>query len=146
MSGEQSPCVVWLIEDNPGDARLVREAIVNTRAAAILCVFDDGRAALDELRAAPAPERSPRPNLILLDLNLPRFDGRSVLGEIKKDPKSMHIPVVVWTSSDAPQDVRICYELHANGYVKKPGRLDGLMTALKSLVEFWARVAILPAD
>ncbi len=108
------PIAILLVEDNPGDARLVREALKSAGIDSLLTVARDGEEALDLLRGARPAVEAVRPDLILLDLNLPRKDGRELLAEIKQDPSLQRIPVVVLTSSAAAQDIRTAYELQAN--------------------------------
>ena len=130
---------VLLVEDNPGDIRLVREALATGPIALQLTVAEDGEQALKLIRDA-----SRRPDLILLDLNLPAVDGRTVLRQLKSDPAYLSTPVVVLTSSDAPQDVWSAYQLHANCYLVKPADFADLERALHKLIEFWAQLAQLP--
>jgi two-component system, chemotaxis family, response regulator Rcp1 len=130
---------VLLVEDNPGDIRLVREALATGPIALQLTVAEDGEQALRLLRDA-----SRRPDLILLDLNLPAVDGRTVLRQLKSDPAYLCTPIVVLTSSDAPQDVWSAYQLHANCYLVKPADFAEFERALHKLVEFWAELAQLP--
>ncbi len=134
------PLSVLLVEDNPGDVRLVREALAQTADATTLQVAPDADSALAVLRG----DGNGTPQLVLLDLNLPSRDGRFLLSAIKSHQEIRRLPVIVWTSSDAPHDVRTCYGLHANAFVKKPGRLDEYLTFIRTCIEFWARTAILP--
>jgi two-component system, chemotaxis family, response regulator Rcp1 len=130
---------VLLVEDNPGDIRLVREALASGAISLRLTIAQDGLEALTLL------QRSGRmPDLILLDLNLPSLDGRSLLRRIKVDPRLLRIPVVVLTNSDAPQDVSSAYDLHANCYLVKPADFSGFERSLHQLVDFWAGLAHLP--
>jgi CheY-like chemotaxis protein len=135
---------VLLVEDNPGDVRLTREALGEARREISLNVVNDGLDALRFLRREPPYASAPRPNLILLDLNLPKKDGREVLKEIKTDEELKEIPVVVMTTSDAQADVRRAYGLHANCYVTKPADFDAFVTLVKSLEQFWLSVARIP--
>ena len=147
---------ILLVEDNPGDVRLVREALgtfaptggAPARPRAVwshLHVVDDGIAALDFLhRRAPWQER-PRPDLILLDLNLPRMDGCELLGAVKGDPSLCTIPVVVLTTSQAEEDVRRAYDLHANCCLTKPADLECFIATVRAIEEFWLTVVRLPA-
>lgn len=130
---------ILLVEDNPGDIRLVREAFDHGARPLRLTIVHDGLEALMILQRAHR-----KPDLILLDLNLPGLDGRSVLRRIKSAPETMRIPVVVLTNSDAPQDVRGAYDLHANCYLVKPPDYAGFERALRQLVDFWGEVAHLP--
>jgi len=132
---------VLLVEDNPGDVRLTREALGETGRNLTLSVVNDGLDALRFLRREAPYEDAPRPNLILLDLNLPKKDGREVLEEIKTDDELKLIPVVVMTTSDAHADIRRAYRLHANCYVTKPADFDAFVGLVKSLEQFWLATA-----
>ncbi|RMD80069.1 MAG: response regulator [Gammaproteobacteria bacterium] len=138
------PAEVLLVEDNPADARLTREALREAGLRGRIHVVEDGVGALGFLRREGAYARAPRPDLVLLDLNLPRKDGREVLREIKADPELRSIPVVVLTTSCSEEDVLLSYQLHANCYVTKPADLDQFLETLRSLQGFWLRVARLP--
>jgi CheY-like chemotaxis protein len=127
---------VLLIEDNPGDARLAREAL-RGRPDVRLSVATDGDAGLDFLRRRGAYAAAPRPDLVLLDLNLPGTPGREVLTQIKADGDLRRIPVVVLTSSQSEQDVRDAYDLHANCFVTKPEEPDAYFGAVRAVAEFW---------
>ena len=133
-----------LVEDNPGDVRLTREAWKEARIPNRLHVVGDGLEALSFLRREGRHADAVRPHLILLDLNLPKKDGRAVLAEIKKDPDLKHIPVVILTTSKAEQDVIQSYGLHANGYVSKPLDMDHFIQVVRSIEEFWLATATLP--
>jgi CheY-like chemotaxis protein len=135
---------VLMIEDNPGDARLAREALKESPLPTRLSVVADGDAGLDFLRRRQAHAAAPRPDLILLDLNLPGKSGREVLAEIKADPDLRRIPVVVLTSSQADKDVRDSYDLHANCYVTKPVDLDQFLRVVRAIEDFWLTVVKLP--
>ena len=135
---------ILLVEDNPGDVELTREALDETKLRTNLSVVHDGVEALAFLRREGAHADAPRPDLILLDLNLPRKDGRGVLAEIKQDPALTTIPVVVLTSSEAEQDIARAYELHANCYVTKPVDLDQFVKIVQSIEQFWFTVVKLP--
>jgi chemotaxis family two-component system response regulator Rcp1 len=135
---------ILLVDDNRADVELVRRSLGAGPAAPRLVVADDGVEALRLLRETPSREHA-RPDLILLDLNLPRKDGHQVLAEIKEDPRLRHIPVVVLTSSNAERDISSAYELHANCYLTKPMDIDGFTDALRSLQEFWLSFAKLPS-
>jgi CheY-like chemotaxis protein len=132
------------VEDSPGDARLTREALRDGKIHTNLSVVPDGEAALDFLRRRGPYAQAPRPDLILLDLNLPRKPGREVLAEIKADEQLKSIPVVVLTSSQAEQDVLASYALNANCYVTKPVDLDQFIRVVHSIEEFWLTVVKLP--
>ena len=137
---------VLLVEDNPGDVRLTREALSDAKVAHRLTVARDGLEALAALRREGRFANAPRPDIILLDLNLPRKDGRAVLAEIKKDPDLRRIPVVVLTTSKAEEDVLRSYDLHANCYIPKPLDLEQFITVVKSIEDFWFTVAKLPSE
>jgi two-component system, chemotaxis family, response regulator Rcp1 len=135
---------ILLVEDNPGDVELTREALHDSKVHMRLSVVNDGVEALAFLKREARYPDAPRPDLILLDLNLPKKDGRAVLGEIKQDPSLKHIPVVILTSSQAEQDILRAYDLHANCYVTKPVDLDQFITIVKSIEQFWFTVVKLP--
>jgi two-component system, chemotaxis family, response regulator Rcp1 len=140
----RKPAHVLLVDDNPGDVRLMQEALRECRLDLCLTVAGDGEEALQILkhRAPNAPAR--KPDLILLDLNLPGRNGKEVLLEIKTDPELQHIPVIVMTTSRAEQDVRRVYNLNANCYITKPLDLDEFLHVVRSIENFWFRVATLP--
>jgi chemotaxis family two-component system response regulator Rcp1 len=139
-----SPIKILLVEDNPGDARLTTEALRSTKLRNHLTVVDDGFEALALLRQEGVHQGAPRPDLILLDLNLPGKDGREVLAEIKADPEFRRIPVVVMTSSRAEEDVCRSYDLHANCYITKPIDLAQFIKVVQSIEDFWLTVVRLP--
>jgi CheY-like chemotaxis protein len=143
---KSTPFEILLVEDNPGDVRLTEETLGESRVAHSLSVVRDGADAIAFLRCEDSYANAPRPHLILLDLNLPKKDGREVLAEIKSDEHLRLIPVVVLTTSEAEQDVRKAYELHANCYVTKPVELDEYIGAVKSVVEFWLGTVKLPGN
>jgi two-component system, chemotaxis family, response regulator Rcp1 len=138
------PVEILLVEDNPGDVRLTKEALKEGKVRNNLHVVDDGVKALAFLRRDDPYVDAVRPDLVLLDLNLPRKSGREVLEEIKKDPSLRHIPVVVLTSSEAEQDIVRAYDLHANCYISKPVDLDQFITVVKSIEDFWFSIVKLP--
>ncbi len=140
------PIDILLVEDNPGDADLAREALEDTKLHNRLHVVDDGEKALAFLRRQGAYAGVPRPDLILLDLNLPRKDGREVLAEIKTDDHLKRIPVVILTTSRAEEDVLKTYNLHANCYISKPIDLNQFMRVVKSIEDFWLSIVVLPPD
>jgi CheY-like chemotaxis protein len=144
LHASQSPIEILLVEDNPGDVRLTREALRDGKVRNNLNVVDDGVKALEFLRRQGDFGEAPRPDLILLDLNLPRMSGREVLTEIKSDPELRSIPVVVLTTSQAEQDIVKAYELNANCYVTKPVDLDQFITVVKSIEDFWLTIVRLP--
>lgn len=135
---------ILLVEDNPGDARLAQEALKEGQMSSRLQVVVDGVEAMSFLRREGGYANAPRPNLVLLDLNLPRKDGRQVLAEMKADPELRRIPVVVLTTSQAEQDILRSYDLHANCYITKPVDLDRFISVVRSIEEYWCSVATLP--
>jgi chemotaxis family two-component system response regulator Rcp1 len=136
--------VILLVEDNPGDVRLAMEALKEGTVRNKLNVVPDGVEALAFLHRQGKYATSPRPDLIVLDLNLPRKDGREVLAEIKADGVLKSIPVVVLTTSRAQEDILRSYELHANCYIPKPVDLDQLIDVVKGINEFWFSMVTLP--
>lgn len=141
---EALPIEVLLIEDDPGDVLMTREAFAEHKVGNTLRVFSDGAEALAYLRREGEHANATRPDLILLDLNLPRRDGREVLAEIKGDPELHHIPVVVLTTSAADEDILRSYELHANAYVTKPVDFDRFIAVVRQIDEFFVSVVKLP--
>jgi two-component system, chemotaxis family, response regulator Rcp1 len=137
---------ILLIEDNPGDVRLTHEALRDGKVQNHLSVVRDGEEALAFLHREGSYAQSPRPGLILLDLNLPRKNGRQVLAEIKADPALMTIPVVVLTTSTADEDVSSSYGLHANAYIQKPVDLDQFLRVVQAVEEFWLTLVTLPGQ
>jgi len=137
---------VLLIEDNPGDVRLTREALKEARIAVNLHVANDGLEAMKMLRQEAPYGGQPMPDLVLLDLNMPKMDGREVLRLIKTDEKLKHIPVVVLTTSGAEKDIAQAYGMHANCYITKPVELDQFMEIVKSIEGFWLTVVKLPKN
>jgi len=135
---------ILLVEDNPGDARLAQEALKEGGHPSRLDVVVDGVEAMSFLRREGHYRNAPRPHLVLLDLNLPRKDGRQVLAEMKADPDLRRIPVVVLTTSQADQDVTRSYDLHANCYITKPVDLDRFIAVVRSIEEYWCSVVTLP--
>ena len=135
---------ILMVEDNPGDVRLTREALKGGKVLNQLHVVEDGVAALDFLYRRPPHENAPRPDLILLDLNLPKMDGREVLSRIKSDDALKVIPVVVLTTSQAEEDVLRAYRLSANCYVTKPVDLYQFNRIVQAIEEFWLTVVSLP--
>jgi CheY-like chemotaxis protein len=136
---------VLLVEDSAAEARLAREALRETRFPVELHVASDGVQAMDFLRRQGQYRDAPTPHLVLLDLNLPRKDGREVLQDIKSDPVLRRIPVVVLTTSQAESDIIRAYELYANCYIQKPLELDGFIEIVKSIHRYWLQMAELPA-
>jgi CheY-like chemotaxis protein len=146
MGGHTRPIEVLLVEDNPADVRLTQEAFKEGRVANHLSVVNDGVAAMDFLRRDPPYQGAPRPDLILLDLNLPRKSGREVLQEIKSDPVLRRIPVMILTTSKADQDLHKAYNLHANCYITKPVDLQQFLNVVKSIEHFWFNIVTLPSE
>ncbi|MBV9722541.1 MAG: response regulator [Mycobacterium sp.] len=144
MTLENRPIVVLLIEDDPGDELITREVFKDNKFHNTLNVARDGQEGLDYLYQRGAYRDAPQPDLILLDLNLPKYDGRQLLEKIKTDPDLCHIPVVVLTTSSAEQDILRSYRLHANAYVTKPVDLDQFMHAVRQIDEFFVQVVRLP--
>jgi two-component system, chemotaxis family, response regulator Rcp1 len=138
------PVEILLVEDNPGDARLTIEALREGKIRNNLHHAKDGVEALEFLRREGAHAGAPSPDIILLDLNLPRKDGREVLAELKEDPRLRLIPVVVLTTSEAEQDIVRTYQLHANCYITKPVDLDKFITIVRAIEDFWLAIVRLP--
>ena len=137
---------ILLVEDNPGDVRLTQEAFRQGRIAHRLSVVSDGEEALSFLRKTGQYANAPRPDLILLDLGLPKRDGREVLQDVKNDPELRNIPVVVLTTSDAEQDIRRAYKFYANSYMIKPVQVDEFLRKIRCLEIFWLKVVRLPHE
>lgn len=140
------PIHILLVEDNPGDARLTMEAFKEARQPCRFSHVSDGQEALQLLRRIAPHAGATRPDLILLDLNLPRKDGRELLAEIKTDPLLRRIPVIVLTTSQADSDIQRAYDLNANCYVPKPADLDQFLKVVRCIDDFWLSVAKLPAE
>ena len=140
------PIDILLVEDNPGDARLTKEILKESKVRNDLIVVNNGQDALAFLRMEGKYHAQPRPDLILLDLNLPKKDGREVLAEIKADPDLKRIPVVILTSSKADEDIEKSYDLHANCYISKPVDLEQFVRVVRSVEDFWLAIVKLPPD
>jgi chemotaxis family two-component system response regulator Rcp1 len=140
------PVDILLVEDNPGDVRLAKEALKECKIDNTVYVAQDGIEALAFLRKEGEHEKAPRPDLILLDLNLPRKDGREVLKEIKADRELRRIPVVVLTTSKLEQDVIKAYDLHANCYIIKPVDFQQFLGVVRDIESFWLTVVKLPPE
>jgi len=140
------PVEVLLVEDNPGDVRLTQEALKDGRVMVNLTVACDGVEAMEFLRRQPPFDAKPRPDLILLDLNLPKKNGREVLEEIKADDELKRIPVIVMTTSKAEQDIHKAYNLNANCYITKPVDLDEFLNVVRSIEDFWLTIVTLPRE
>ncbi len=138
------PIEVLLVEDSPGDARLTQEAFREANPAVHLCVVADGVEAMSFLKREGVNARVPRPDLILLDLNLPKMDGRQVLARIKDDNNLRTIPTVILTTSEAEADILKSYELQANCYLSKPVQLEAFENLVKSINDFWLTKVKLP--
>ena len=138
------PLEILLVEDNPGDVRLIQEALREAKSRHQLRIVRDGVEAMTYLRKLTPYVASARPDLIMLDLNLPKKDGREVLSEIKSDPELRRIPVVVLTTSDAPSDIITSYDLFANCYVAKPASLSQLVSTIHAIERFWLSTVTLP--
>ncbi|MBT2429550.1 response regulator [Streptomyces sp. ISL-112] len=144
MTAPAQPVEVLLVEDDPGDELMTREAFEDNKIGNTLHVVRDGEEALDFLYRRGRHTGAPRPDLILLDLNLPKYDGRQILQKIKSDEDLAHIPVVVLTTSSAEEDILRSYKLHANAYVTKPVDLDQFIAAVRQIDEFFVTVVRLP--
>jgi CheY-like chemotaxis protein len=138
------PIDILLAEDNLADVRLTQEALKDGKISNTLYVVNDGVEAMAFLRAEGKYENMLAPDLFLLDLNMPRMDGREVLREVKSDPKLKHIPIIILTTSDAEIDILKSYELHANCYITKPVDFDKFVAVVKQIEEFWFSIVHLP--
>jgi chemotaxis family two-component system response regulator Rcp1 len=138
------PIDVLLVEDSPGDARLTQEAFRGINRSVLLLVASDGVEAMAFLRREGRYVHAPRPDLILLDLNLPKMDGREVLAHIKGDDSLKTIPAVILTTSESEADIEKCYQLRANCYLRKPVQLDEFENLVKSINDFWLTMVTLP--
>ena len=144
FGGGKMPIEILLVEDSAGDVRLTREAFRDAKVLVNLHVVPDGEEAMAFLGREGKNADKPRPDLILLDLNLPKKDGRAVLSEIKGNPNLKTIPVVILTTSASKADVFKSYLLHANCYISKPVNLDGFLKVVESIDEFWLSIVRLP--
>jgi two-component system, chemotaxis family, response regulator Rcp1 len=140
------PVDILLVEDNPGDARLAAEALKDAKVKNRIYHVEDGVEAMNFLRRRAGYSDAVRPDLILLDLNLPKMDGREVLAEIKADPQLKRIPVVVLTISKDEEDILRSYNLHANCYISKPIDFDQFVKVVHSIENFWMTIVTLPSD
>lgn len=138
------PIEILLVEDNPGDARLAKEALKESKLKNNLYIADDGVEAMDFLYQKGKYKDMPRPDLVILDLNLPKKDGREVLADIKNDDDLKRIPVVILTISKAEEDILKSYNLHANCFISKPIDLDQFIKVVKSIEDFWLTIVKLP--
>lgn len=137
---------ILMVEDNPGDVRLTREALDGAKVRNQISVAQDGVEALSFLRKEGKYANTPHVDLILLDLNLPKKDGREVLAEIKADENLRRIPVVILTSSQAEQDIVNAYDLHANAYISKPVDLEQFLQVVGAIENFWLEIVNLPSE
>ena len=143
---QQKPIEILMVEDSPSDAQLTIEALHAAKIANRLTHVEDGVEALRFLRREGPHADAPRPDLILLDLNLPRKDGREVLEELKRDPNLKVIPVVILTTSRSEEDVLRSYQLHANCYITKPVDFSKFMEVVKAIEQFWLTIVTLPGE
>jgi len=141
-----TPVEILLVEDNPGDVRLTQEALKESKVTNNLSVAEEGVEALAFLKREGKYADAPRPDLLLLDLNLPKKDGRELLEEIKADEHLRRIPVVVLTTSKAEEDILRMYDQHANCYITKPIDFDQFIDVVKSIEDFWLTIVKLPTD
>ena len=141
-----TPVEILLVEDNPGDVRLTQEALKESKVTNNLSVAEDGVEALAFFKREGKYADAPRPDLLLLDLNLPKKDGRELLEEIKVDDNLKRIPVVVLTTSKAEEDIIRMYDQHANCYITKPIDFDQFINVIKSIEDFWLTIVKLPTD
>lgn len=144
--GALRPVEILLVEDNPGDVRLTVEALKEGRMNNRLSVVSDGVEALEFLRRQGRFADAPRADLVLLDLNLPKRDGREVLAEIKRDPELRRTPVVILTTSKADEDVLASYDLHANCFITKPVDFEQFISVVRTIDDFWLTVVRLPSE
>jgi CheY-like chemotaxis protein len=135
---------ILVVEDNEGDVEMTQRALSRAESPCTLTIANDGLHALDILRPAPGMEAPVPPQLILLDINMPRMDGKELLTAVKSDARLRHIPVVMFTSSESPVDIRECYELHASCYVVKPFNGRQYAEVLHEVVNFWSSASRLP--
>lgn len=142
----EKPVEILLVEDSPLDIKMIQEAFQNDEISNNLYVVNDGEDALEFVKKSGKYSHSPRPDIVFLDLNLPRKDGKDVLAEMKSDSTLRQIPVVVLTSSRAGRDVLSIYDLHANCYINKPTDINHFLETIKSISKFWLTVVDLPSD
>lgn len=140
MSDSAEAIHILIVEDNPGDARLAEEALTEGKVSNKITLAKDGVEAMDYLKN----EDNPCPDLIFLDLNLPKMNGKDVLAEIKKDPRLKRIPVIILTTSNADEDISSTYDLHANCYITKPVGFDQFIEVIQSVENFWFSIVKLP--
>jgi len=142
--GPEARINLLLVEDDPGDAMMTREALAEAKVAHELHVVDNGESAIEFLKQEGPYRDAPRPDLIFLDLNLPRVDGREVLAFVKGDESLRRIPLVILTTSDSEDDIATGYDLHANAYVTKPVDFESFLSAVRQVDDFFLTVARLP--
>jgi CheY-like chemotaxis protein len=135
---------ILLIEDNPGDVELIQEALRSGRVLTCINVATDGELAMAFLNRSAGFENAPHPDLILLDLNIPKKDGYEVLREVRNHPSVSHVPVVILTSSQAESDIAKSYNLHANCFISKPVEVDEFLTVVRSIGQFWLSIVKIP--
>jgi len=140
------PIEILLVEDNPVDVLMTRHALQEAKVYNNLYVTEDGEEAMDFLHRNGAYADAPHPDLILLDLNLPKKSGREILSEIKQDPRLLHIPVVVLTTSEEERDIAMCYQLHGNCFITKPVDMEQFTKVIKSIEGFWFTIVKLPPN
>ena len=145
QSSNRKIAEILLVEDNPGDVRLMKEAFRETKVEKNLTVINDGVKALAFLKKQLPYQNATRPDMILLDLNLPKKHGQEVLQEIKSDPNLRRIPVVILTTSKAEQDILKTYDLHANCYISKPVDLEKYIKVIRTIEDFWLTIVNLPS-
>jgi chemotaxis family two-component system response regulator Rcp1 len=145
-NGANKVIEILMVEDSPGDVRLTRESFNDAKVKNNLSIASDGAEAIAFLRRQGKHAKAPRPDLILLDLNLPKKDGREILAEIKQDPGLKTIPVVVLTTSSAERDILQSYQLHANCYITKPVDLEGFSRVVQSVDNFWLSLVQFPSE
>lgn len=143
MMAPFSPIDILLVEDNPGDVELTQDALRRSKVATRVAVVNDGEDAMQYLQTSGG-DGQPTPDLVLLDLNLPRKDGMEVLREMKEDPKLRHIPVVILTTSEAERDILLSYRLGANCFISKPVDLDEFRKVVETIDDFWFTIVKLP--
>jgi CheY-like chemotaxis protein len=143
-AGTPSPVRILVVDDDPGDVLMIEEALEDSDVEKTIDVVSDGEEAMEFLRRTGRHAEAPRPDMILLDLNMPRMDGRQVLGEVKNDEDLRTIPIVVLTTSNADTDILSSYALQANAYVTKPIGLDDFNEVVRRIDEFFGRVVVLP--
>ena len=144
MAQKTRPIQILLIEDNPGDIRLTQEAFSESQLSIVLNVTTDGVEGINFLKKNPPYSDAVTPDLILLDLNLPKLDGRDVLGEVKQDELLRRIPIVILTTSTAQKDIQDTYALHVNSYINKPVDFDKFFEIIQRIEDFWLTTAVLP--